>query len=468
MDTMNDEEIRAKIKRSIFTAFDRWAAQNFDVLFDPSTRKENPERIEADRLEDAFMIRRVHDIGFFRYVTREVVASEDCLRQFRNITRAAILSILHPTISVGDLERKSAGDDLYTRRYLQDLIKRTYTETFFEPGERWKEKTLSDTVGAYSTVFSPHVEPTLDNPKIVKDFQAFDKFLMDNNPKFKAGVELNGQVQPAVPEYQQSFLTFKKLCKDILIEIGDYSVTGKILAEELGDLTSTLIIFHNHMLSIVSIEWYRGRQEATQKALLQEPHPLEYSEEDAAVLVKFLLELFGSEEQAAGMISDICTGLAQYKRLDVCLLLYAQSLKFGSLSPLSKGILHENLATFLRDLRPPKPKLMVSEMKQAVKMYGMSGDQYRVCVALKNLGEAEWKLGYKDLGMKYFDQAKAESAKLGQEDRANVLANLAVAAMRVGDTKLEIRYLGECLKEAPQEWTEKILRINERLGELTR
>jgi tetratricopeptide (TPR) repeat protein len=116
---------------------------------------------------------------------------------------------------------------------------------------------------------------------------------------------------------------------------------------------------------------------------------------------------------------------------------------------------------------PPRPKHMVREMKKALEFYRASQQLYRVCVALKNLGEAEWKLGYKDLAMDYFDQAKAQSQELEQADRANVLVNLAVAAMRVGDRTLEIRYLGECLKECPENWTDRILSINERLTELT-
>jgi hypothetical protein len=268
---MEDEEIRKKIRRSIFTAFDRWGSQNFDVLFDQNTRKENPEKFSAYRLDNDFMIRRVHDIGFFRYVTRHVVASTDCQRQLRTLTRAAILSILHPTISVGELEKKSGDENSYTRRNLQDLVRRTYSETFFEAHKDSKEKAFPDTVKPYSTVFSPFVEPKLDNPRIVGDFQAIDRITWESNPEMMEGITLNAQMQSAMPEYIQNFFAFLKLCKELLRTIGDYSQIGKILVQELGDVTETLNIFHNHMLSIVSLEWYRSRREERRKKMLREP-----------------------------------------------------------------------------------------------------------------------------------------------------------------------------------------------------
>ena len=81
---MDTEEQKRKILSAIFTAFDKWAAQNFDVLFDPETRKNNPELFEREHFDDIFMLRRVTEIGLFRYVAQQVMESEDCKRQLTN------------------------------------------------------------------------------------------------------------------------------------------------------------------------------------------------------------------------------------------------------------------------------------------------------------------------------------------------------------------------------------------------
>lgn len=84
------------------------------------------------------------------------------------------MSTLHPTISVGQLETKSKDDDLYTRRQVQDIVRRIFSETFFEADEKIKERGVPDIVKPYSTVFSPHTEPKLDNPILVRGFEELD------------------------------------------------------------------------------------------------------------------------------------------------------------------------------------------------------------------------------------------------------------------------------------------------------
>lgn len=464
---MDDEEIRRRIRRAILTAFDKWGSQNFDVLFDPRTRKENPEKYENDRLDDAFMRQRIVNLGLFRTVTKQVVASENSLRQFLTLTKAAILSMLHPTISVGQIETKSKEDGLYTRRHIQDIVRRIFSETFFETDKKDMEPEVANTVSPYSTVFSPHIEPKLDNPAIVRKFRAMDRAAMNNNPGIREGIILSAQMQEVFPEYLESLLSFTKLCNQILVGAADYSQTGKILTQELGEFTESLQIFHNHMLSIISIEWYRSRQQETRKELFKRTHALEYTSQDASLAAAQLMELTNEEQWSADTLAVAGMAFIQYGRSDISAILFTECLKFNELTPYFKGAMHENLATIFRDSSPPKSKLMVVEMKKAVQLYRESGDLYRVCVALKNLGEAEWRLGYKLLGLQYFEEAYELRSKLAQPDSAAVLLNLAVSARRVEDRKLETRYLVDSLKECPDDWTERILAINQRLSELS-
>ena len=121
---------------------------------------------------------------------------------------------------------------MYTRRHVQNIFRRTYPETFFETTENKGSNEIPETFSTYSTVFSQHAEPKLNNADIVKRFQAADRSIVENNPVLMEQIKLNASVQPVIPEYVQSFLFFKKLCNELLAEIGDYSETEKILAKE--------------------------------------------------------------------------------------------------------------------------------------------------------------------------------------------------------------------------------------------
>ena len=114
------------------------------------------------------------------------------------------------------------------------------------------------------------------------------------------------------------------------------------------------------------------------------------------------------------------------------------------------------------------PKLMVTEMKRAISAYRLMLNKYRLAVALKNLGEAEWMLGYPELALEYFAQAENLTEGMTEADRANVYANLAAAAMRLKQDRFEAKYITKFLGCAPDDWSAKILNASERLGVLSR
>lgn len=463
-----DDLLRAKLRQSILTAFDRWGAQVFDRLVDPDVRKNNPEALDGAYLEDLFMSKRVFILGFFRYVTQQVRANEDCQRQLRTIVKAILISILHPAgVLPGDLETKSSLDRLYTRRNIQHILRERYPETFFESGA--EPEGGRGNVKAYSDIFSPHEEPPLRRPIAVKRVQLADKMIAASNKRLKDWIMLNARVEIVFPEVLEDFVVFKELCAELLREQGDDQenpAIGRILREELTSPTETLEIFHNHVLSIVSVGWFRTRQEDTKKALIHDGFPLKYTEDDAAAATSHLLHLLGSPGEAAERVALGAEALVEYGEKNGAMLLYRQCLKFEKLGPRLKGILHENVATIHR--KNDNPKLMVQEMKRAVDCYKEAREPYRLAVALKNLGEAEWMLGHKGLGLGFFEQAEALAESMERPDKANVFANLSAAAMRLGQDKLEIRYTKKFLECAPDEWTEKILNASVRLGELSR
>jgi hypothetical protein len=461
-----DDEIRLKLRRAVMAAFDKWGAQNFDKIVNVWKSNGDPEALAGYQLEDLFMSKRVFILGFFRHVTREVLDSANAVRQLRTVTRASLISMLKTEgVSVRELETKSKEDNRYTRRNVQNLLRERYANTFFKSQGRMKNE---GHVEPYSSVFSPHEEPPLTNELQVKTALLKDRIRQRGNSRLMEWIWLNTKIEDVIPERIEFWLKFKRLCRELLLEIGDRSRTGKVLGNELSEPTEIFQVFANHMLSIASIAWFDGRQRETQKDLIHDGFPLKYSLDDAVKVCGLLSELIGADDGAAGVVlnPELDDALKRYERQDIQALLLETCLQLPNLSPEPRGILHEDMAVIHR--RNSNPKLMVTEMKRAVAAYKLMPNKYRLAVALKNLGEAEWMLGYTMLAMGYFDQAEGLAEGMDRPNKANVYANLAAAAMRLKQDRLEMRYIGKYLKCAPDEWSARILNASERLGVLSR
>ena len=215
----------------------------------------------------------------------------------------------------------------------------------------------------------------------------------------------------------------------------------------------------------MAVGWWRSRQDKTKRKLIDDGFPWKYTQEDAARARTLLLELTNSEEHAYYIMKDCACAFIDHKLPEDALLLFQEALNFVAIPALEKGILHENLATYLRN--GSNPKLIVQEMKKALKWYGKADDLYRVCVALKNLGEAEWILSFKKTATQYFDKSEELCNKLDQSKKADVFWNLACAARRIGETRMEINYLTKCLLECSEEQSELILEVDKRLSKIT-
>lgn len=457
------EEIRKKLRDAFFVAFDRWGAQNFDKLVDPEVRRNNPETFRGMHLEDLFMSKRVFITGFYRHVTRSVMANADIQRQLRTITKAALISVLKTEgVSVRELEGKTTTDESYTRRNVQNILRQRYTNTFFETQP---ESNDDGNVKPYSSIFAPDLDLPLTNPIQVRTIQLRDKMAVQSNAWTTEWMKLNAMIEVVFPERIKFLIGFKKLCGDLLLAIGDHSSTGKVLATELSSPTEIFQLFANHMLSIVSVAWFNGRQEQTKRKLIHDGFPFEFTEEDATLACSLLSEFLGSEEIAAENILLAADALVKYGSPESALMLYQRCVELPNIGPWYRGTLHENAAVIHRN--GSKPKLMVIEMKRAIESYRLLPDKYRLAVALKNLGEAEWNLGYERAGMDYFRESESIGETLTQKDYAAVLWNLFFSARRLGQPKMEKEYLLKCLKACPEDMTEQILATDRRLGELS-
>ena len=109
---------------------------------------------------------------------------------------------------------------------------------------------------------------------------------------------------------------------------------------------------------------------------------------------------------------------------------------------------------------------MVREMKKALEHYLQTNNKYRVCVALKNLGEAEWNLGFKEAGLRYFSEAESLCDSIDLPEVAWVYWNLAYASRRIGEKKMECDYLLRCMANSTEEQTKLVLECEKRMSQL--
>jgi hypothetical protein len=470
-----EDELRERMREAVIPAFDRWGAKSFDALFSSKDQKS----IQDARTTELFMSKRVFAPGFMRYVTREVVAGKDFQRQRKTLVKASLLSILHEAgvspselvdkSSSGRAERRAEIDpQYYGRRRVQGLLRDVYRESFSEiPQVRHGKKRIDSRLSKYSTVFSPHGSAELENPEKVREFQTMDRLAAHSNPELKKRIVLNSAIINVTPEQVDDMISFRRLCSGLMVEIGDYSELGEILAKELTDMTEIFEVFHAHILSILSIEWFRSRRYSERQHLIEQGFPLEYTEEDATKGFSLLHELTrGDRDWVVSILQIAAKAFNDYQMPSYSRIILGQLLKLRETDPLWKGIQHENIAVTFR--MESKPKLMAKEMKTACKFYREAGDSYRVCIALKNLGESEWMLGYPDLARKFFGEAESLAVKLERAPHAAVIDNLAKASRRLQQDAMEIGYLKKFLETAPDEWGNLIIQSSTRLGELMR
>ena len=107
----------------------------------------------------------------------------------------------------------------------------------------------------------------------------------------------------------------------------------------------------------------------------------------------------------------ICAiSLQEQGLFDQSVVVNKEILQSGNLTHLERGIILENIAMVSRNSQ--RFKLMIGYMKKALKEYEAANDMYRFCVGLKNIGEAEWLMGFKEKAWEFFRQAEANIQQL--------------------------------------------------------
>jgi len=452
-----DEDIKKVLLHSISTAFDKWGSQYYKSKIAKKGRLTKKLLKEAKK-EDSFLSKRVYILGFNRYIIKETRDNSDLRKQKSLILRAILQSIIHEQgFTIKELEKDKESTGTYTRRHSQRLIHERYSEAFIGLEKQHKDERFN----SFSTVFSPHVDTSEDSlpPKLQEALNTIP--LTRRNIKW---MELNARIRVITPEYIGEYIKFRDEALQIMKELGYPTTTGRILYQELSEISEIQNIFYNHLQSIMAVGWWRSRRATTKQKLLDDGFPWKYSERDAQQSRDLLLELTKSEDHALKIMMDSGSALIEMNLPESAEMVFMECTKFEHGSSILKGVAHENVGYYHRINN--RSKLMIQEMKKAVECYRESGDNYRLSVGLKNLGEAEWMYGYKDAAMRYYHESEILVNSLNQEEKANALGNLAVSAQRIKNEQMEKTFLLKFMIACPENWTEQVLNAEKRLSEL--
>lgn len=453
------EEAKESLKKSIWKAFDTWAAKYYDtLLFGENTNRE--AAMKEAHLEDLFLSKRVFIPGFNRYVTQALTSNPDQIRKRKTLVKASLLSMLRPTgVAVAELKYGANEEDTYSRRQLQRIIGEEYPELFHEVERRKKDKRITP----ISTSFSPFSLPDLERPFTIT------KAIREQNERLKKRDDLlawmtrNNTIIGITPEHLEDFTAFRDDCLKVLREINDNSDACKILLSDLKQGYELSSVYHAHLLSIRSVVWYRSRSPRVKRSLIDDGFPLRYDEMDVERSRILLTALAGAEPSLMAMQLGAAS-LMKMKLYDSANAIYGELLNSDALDDLKRGLLHENRAVIHRYLE--QPKLMVREMHLALGNYLKTSEKYRISLVYKNLGEAEWVLGYKEAADNYFREAESRIKELTPEERDGVYRNLSFTAWRIRNVSMELEYLHKWMTANPESPTELILEINRRIDTL--
>jgi len=476
------ESDKNQIRKEIVTGFDKQSVRYYEGIFarlKSGPLKQKQTAFNALYDEQSFLSKRVHVQGLFRFVTKKVLSDPVLKRQRPVLIQACLTALLRPEgvltdelASTGN-SRKGSNHDSddsekipYTRRHIQRIFHEHFPETFFKADLKTADGNEDERLAPYSSVFSSSELPRTSTTSLAQNYMAFDAKKVMSDSDAMRRIRLQADLKYIYPEYLEDLRQFKDACSKTLRRIDGDEERREFLISEFSSLTPSLLVFHAHFNSILSLEWFRTRRSQVRERALKGIYPLKYSVADGDSARELLVDLTQSDESAkfaleSGAMAFLNFGLAHF-----ALLLFKECVKLH-LPQLSLGSSHENIAIQLRDMG--KHKLMIRSMKDALRCLKEAGDPYRISVAFKNLGEAEWGLGFTKRASDYFDEAESIGDKFPQiTQRFRVYWNLAAANRRLGRKEAELRYLKKCLSNFPDEYGDRILELENRFDELTR
>jgi tetratricopeptide (TPR) repeat protein len=472
-----------RIRKSVVRSFDRYAQRHL-ASYLAKLKAASPnekELLTRDYYKvDSLLSKRVFIPGFYVYVLEKVLEDKKLMRQRRTFIKASLISIFNQKgFRIRDVTEKPQQpleskeiEAPYSRRHTQRFFGSEWTDAFF--------KQIDDRFTPFSSVFDSSALPSTETSEIARRLTILSNLDTISKPHLLAWSASNLMLEFVMPVILEDMRSFRKECMSVMAEEKKRlpKAYSRFLASDLSYFSPLFETFYKHVSSIFAWKWLEQQTPQYRQRMLDEGFPLDYSEADAAKAKEILLSLtsvrdarsflfMGAAEfvkRARARASEGLKDATSMARAAVAL--YNEYLGLGDLSSLDQAIVFENVAVAYRGAG--NHKLMVINMKKALELYEKSGDTYRICVALKNLGEGEYYLGFKERAAKYFEESEKLSTKLDSVKMSDVLWNLASAFRRVGDPKTERSYLEKSLAILPISEVERSVQVENRLLELTK
>jgi tetratricopeptide (TPR) repeat protein len=495
LEDVNEAE-RKEIMHAIVEAFNKYAKrynERFNKELESKTAEEKRQLQETFKKVDLLLSKRAFFPGFSRYVLKKVMNNQRLMRHRKVLVNAFVISIINPegfrikdiqerTEEKASVMKEGEPNKAYTRRTDQQILNERWRDAFFKPEELSNDSTMDDRFKPSSSVFATAKPPSTSHSYLTDEqYEVLFNYPLSNEQMME-WLTYSATTQTVTPEVltdqlllrQESLkvITFemqkiaqelRKVRKEYQKEkLREREKRAKFFQSEVENFTPIFLEFYFHFASLLAWEWLRSRRPENVKSLLARGFPLRFTSTDIVKARKLMLSQTHSEDHADSLLR---TALREYSFAEKSFLRYRQCLEASGLSEEDCGIVLENIAIVHRNSK--NYKLMRLYLKNALQHYEKSGVAYRVCVALKNMGEAEWYMGFKNKALKYFAQSENRSITLNDPiQHFKVLGNLVAASKRIGDFKLQRKYLMKCLTTCPQEDTEMILQIENQLQQL--
>ncbi len=486
---------RERIANAIVTAFDKFGNRYNERIraeWGSLTEKEKNELRALVRQVDMLLSKRAFIPGFYRYVLKNVMSNRRLKRHRRVLVKAFVISMLSPTgVRTGDVfERTDKKRDAmerneppaYTRRNEQRILNDYYKDTLFKLDKTQGDNANGDNLAPLFSVFSAVEPPNTLYSSIVKEqYSAVTNYNLSNE-RVVNGIVFSVILQTIMPERWEDIRFFREECREVITqelrliakktqrarrpfqkeELQRREKLAKFFLAQVTDYLPIFTEFYFHFASILAFEYLRSRRPEKRTKLLSRGFPLRFTDSDIVRTRKLALTQGFFEEGIDKLLID---GLQGYALIEKSFSRFRLCFENSGLPELDIALVFENVAIIHRERR--NYKFMRLFMKYAIEHYQKAGNPYRICLALKNMGEAEWYMGFKKKAMSYFDKSEKSGNVLPDaKERYGVLRNLVVASRRIGEVKLERNYLKQCLEVLPDTETETILQIESRLEEL--
>jgi tetratricopeptide (TPR) repeat protein len=477
---LNEEEKieRDKIAKSIMTSFDKISQRYLERYINAFNRAAPERKVQLNEFAKQIgllLSKRACIPGFYLYVLKKTMVSKKLQRQRATLTKAFLISMLKQEgFKLEDIIEKrlslsTNNSKLYTRRHVQRIIHDYVPDAFFEVENAPMKRGADERVKSITSIFSSREMPRTRTTVEASQFAKSDNQLWQSSSVAMDMIRHNAEISPIMPDYIEDLTSFRQECKDIISRQNfllreKYS---KYLVAKNGNFTLLFEVFYRQVSSIIAQEWFLNQRFATRKRLIVKGYPFRYKSADAIKARKLLLALLRPERQVDFLMSLCAISLQEQGLFEQSVALNKEILRSANLTPLERGVVLENTGVVYRN--SGRYKLMIRDMKKALAEYETAGDLYRVCVALKNVGEAEWYMSFQQKAWSFFRKAEEGIPKLvNSTEHFGVFWNLASAFKRIGDAKSETKYLTKCLENLPDSETDKILTIEKRLHELDR